>query len=158
VKKIFIASLVALCMLAGQTVIDGPGTHNLWSGTTLKKNTTLTSNIIHTGHWSYLGIWVKSTQKFTPDSIDFRLWFKGAMAKTDTFAYPSDTLGADSGSTIMRLSDTLWHYRTVQVPVAPYTKILATSHATDHGDSSRIWVKLYLWRPGYWYEFQMIDE
>ena len=137
-----------------QSVYDGPGPWALWSGDTLKKDSTKTSVSLHTGHFAQFGIWLKSTNP--ADSTNYRVSFKGAFLASDVFAIASDTLGAESYATIMRVSDTLWHYCSVQPPCATYTKIFLTA-LPGHGNRCRVWFKTFLWRSGYWEDYKPIE-
>lgn len=154
-KYTMITLALIATMVFGQTVYDSPGPHTLWDGDSLQQADTLISNPLHTGHFPYLGVWIKTTNP--ADSTQYRIFFRGAFAKTDTFAISSDTAGAEVGSTIMRIADTLWHYCSVILPVATYTKIYLIADDTDHGNRACVWLKIFLWRPDYWEDYKIID-
>lgn len=150
-KRLFLLAVLLVAVIGfSQEVHDGPGPYWLWEGDTLKQGVTKISVPLHTGHYPYPGIWIKTTNPV--DSTEYRIFFKGAFSLTDTFAAPSDTLGNEYGSTIMRISDTLWHYCSVFPACAPFTKIYVEADGTDHGNRARIWIKVFLWRDDYWAE------
>lgn len=153
-KKIVILAAMLVAVSFGQTVLKSPGPHWLWQSDTLKSSTTRTSSVIHTGYFTDLGIWLKSTNP--ADSTKYRILFKCAQSLTDTFAIQCDTVGA-AGGTIVRISDTLWHYISLKEICAKYTKIYAQA-LTDHGNRCRIWVRVFLWRPDYWKDFKYPNE
>jgi hypothetical protein len=140
-----ILSLLIILMVGSifaVTVYSTPGPHSLWSGDTLKTNTTLTSTgILYMANFAKLNVWVKSTAPL--ESSNYRIYYKSSSALADTFASPADTVGVVISTTIMRVSDTLWHYRSVDVTV-PYLKIYLTSSATLNGNRTRIWLKAFL--------------
>lgn len=149
-KKLLLMVMLLITALGfSQDVLDSSGPHWLWEGDTLKGGITKVGAILYTGHWPYPGIWIKTTNPV--DSTKFRVYFKGAFELTDTFAIASDSLGNDAG-TIIRVSDTLWHYCSIQPALAPYTKIYVEADGTDHGNRARIWIKVFLWRHYYWEE------
>lgn len=150
-RLLFIIAIMAMVTMGfSQEVLDGPGPYWLWEGDTLKGGESFSSAPTHTGHWAYMGLWIKTTNPV--DSTKYRVYFKGTLDTADIFAIPSDTLGNENGNTIMRISDTLWHYCSIKMPCAMYTKIYIDADNTDHGDRARVWSKIFLWRPGYWRE------
>lgn len=155
-KKLLILTMMIITIAFSQNVIDAPVPTWLWQGDTLKGGESLISKPLHTGHFPYFGIYIKTTNPV--DSTKYRISFKGAYFKTDTFAISSDTLGVEKNSTIMRISDTLWHYCSVQVPCARYTKIYIDADATDHGDRVCIYIKIFLWYSQYQEKYKLIDE
>jgi len=145
-KKLLITLLILsfTIPLFAVTYLKTSGPTTLWSGDTLKQNTTLTASpIFVVSTFSYLHAWVYTAN--VADSTSYRLWYRFALSPSDTFCVPNDTLGAGVSSTIIRIVDQSWHYIAIDLPDTkpPYMQILATSHATAHGKRNRIWVKIF---------------
>ncbi|MGB3341339.1 MAG: hypothetical protein WBB37_07655 [bacterium] len=148
-KLIFMVILLVTALCFGQEVFDSPGPHWLWEDELLEAGVTKVSTPLYTGHWPYAGLWIKTTNP--ADSTKYRVSFKGAYELTDTFAIASDSSGNDVG-TIIRISDTLWHYCSIKSALAPYTKIYIEADALEHGNRANISIKAFLWRNNYWQE------
>jgi hypothetical protein len=139
-NRITIFILLALPLFAG--VIDYPGPVDVWTGDTLKKNTTLTAaNLFYCSQLRNMHIWIKTTNPV--DSTKYRLYYKVKFNMNDVLATPSDSVGSESGNTLIRVSDTLWHYRSIKV--APqYIQLYLQSDASAHGNRARVWLKVYI--------------
>jgi hypothetical protein len=145
-KKLFLVALILTIVLplSAVTYLKTTGPTTLWSGDTLKGNTTLTASpIFVVSPFAYLHAWVYTAN--AADSVSYRLWYRFALSPSDTFCVPNDTLGDGVSSTIIRIDDRSWHYIAIDLPDTkpPYMQILATSHATAHGNRARIWIKVY---------------
>ena len=142
-KKIFgiIAIFIVFATLDFAGVIDTPGPHTFWNGDTLKKDSTKTAaDFLYTSKYRTINIWVKATNP--ADSTKFRVYYRTAFNMADVLATPGDTTGTESDATLIQVSDTLWHYRSLKV--APQYNILYLKALTGHGNRCRVWLKVYL--------------
>lgn len=142
-KWIFWILALGFMIAPAQNVINAPGPYSHWQGDTLKKGATLTSKACPTGRFPYSGVWIKTTNP--ADSNKYRISFKCAMGLDDVYATPSDSLGAEYGNTVMRITDTLWHVASIYSPCADYMKLYVTADGTAHGNRARIWIKQFFW-------------
>lgn len=140
-KFILLLSLIIIPVFFFAGVIDTEGPHTFFNGDTLKKDSTkVASNLLYCSQLRNLHIWVKTTNPV--DSTKYRIYYKVKFALTDTLATPSDSAGAESGNTIIRVEDTLWHYRSIKV--APQYIQLFMKALTGHGNRARVWLKVYI--------------
>lgn len=139
-KKLIIFIFILFGIGFAQLIGEGP--HTLWNGDTLRTDSLKRSQYFTIGKdYVYAGIWLKTTNPV--DSTHFRVYFKMANSFADSFATPSDTLGAEIDNTIFRISDTLWHCRSIRFNSLKYGKIFLQA-TTGHGNRARVWTKLEL--------------
>lgn len=145
-KKILLLVSLLVVFGSGQYLYSVSGSYDLWSGDTLRGDSTkIADQTLLVSNFNYLHLWAKTTNP--ADSTNYRIYTKFALSPSDTFCVINDTTGTAVSTTILQLSDTLWHYRVIPLNDAtgrgPYMKVFMSA-LTDHGNRACVWAKIFL--------------